>query len=491
MSGPAPGEPAPAPDPAPDGGGAGSPPRPDPGSFRDPTGRVWVEPGRSDRVLRALTADGLADLDRLLATRLAADAVAAGRLIPTERLDPAPEVDGGPWAAVVAHPRVPVVSYPYEWTFSALRDATLLQLDLLVGALAEGLVTKDATPYNVQLVGTRPVFIDVGSFEPLAAGEPWRGYRQACALGLYPLMLQSLVGVPFQPWLRGSLEGIAPADMARLLRGRQRLRRGVPTHVWLHARAEARYAARTGADTAADLRRAGVRPEVIAAMAKGLRRRVAALTWEASESEWSGYSEREHYTDADLAAKERFVTDVASARRRRVVWDVGANDGRFSRLVAPHADAVVASDADPLVVDVLHRALRAEGDETIVPLVHDLADPSPGLGWQGRERPPLEQRIRPELVLHLAVIHHVVISRTVPVDAYLDALVALDAEVVLEVPHRDDPKVVRLLAAKQHPERVAYGLDVVAAAVATRFDEVRRAALPSGTRTLLHLRPRR
>lgn len=472
-------------------GPGGAPPAPDPGSFRDPTGRVWSEPDRPDRVLRALTADGWADLRALLATRFAADAVAAGRLVATEPLDPAPDVPGGPWAAVVAHPRVPVVSYPYEWSFSALQDATLLQLDLLVGALGEGLVTKDATPYNVQLVGTRPVFVDVGSFEPLAPGEPWRGYRQACALGLNPLLLQSALGVPFQPWLRGSLEGIAPGELARLLRGRRRWRRGVPTHVLLHARAEARFAERTGADTARDLRRAGVRPEVVAAMARGLRRRVAALTWDAGESAWSGYTERPHYTDADLAAKERFVLDVAGARHRRVVWDVGANDGRFSRLVAPHADAVVASDADPLVVDLLHRTLRAEGDEVVTPLVHDLADPSPGLGWRGRERPPLEERIRPDLVLHLAVIHHVVISRTVPVDAYVDALAALAAEAVLEVPHRDDPKVVRLLAAKQHPERVAYGLDVVETAVAPRFDVARRETLPSGTRTLLHLVPRR
>jgi hypothetical protein len=468
-----------------------APAAPDPGSFRDPTGRVWVEPDRPDRVLRALTAEGRADLEALLATRFAAAAVDDGRLVATERLDPAPDVPGGPWAAVVAHPRVPVVSYPYEWSFSALRDATLLQLDLLVAALGEGLVTKDASPYNVQLVGTRPLLVDVGSFEPLAAGEPWRGYRQACALGLYPLLLQAVVGVPFQPWLRGSLEGIAPADMARLLRGRHRLRRGVPTHVWLHARAESRFARRTGADTARDLRRAGVRPEVLAALANGLRRRVAALEWSAGASAWSDYAGRGHYTDADLAAKEGFVAEVAGARHRRTVWDVGANDGRFSRLVAPHADAVVASDADPLVVDRLHRALRAEGDEVITPLVHDLADPSPGLGWRGRERPPLEQRVAPDLVLHLAVIHHVVISRTVPVDAYVDALAALDAEVVLEVPHRDDPKVVGLLAAKQHPERVAYGLDVVEAAVAPRFDVARRLALPSGTRTLLQLRHRR
>ena len=134
-------------------------------------------------------------------------------------------------AAVLRHERVPFVSYPYEWSFGMLRDAALLHLELLEAALAEDLVLKDASPYNVQWRGASPVFIDVGSFERLDPGEPWLGYRQFCALFLYPLLLQAYKGVAFQPWLRGSLEGISPEQFRSLMSARDLLRRGVLTHV--------------------------------------------------------------------------------------------------------------------------------------------------------------------------------------------------------------------------------------------------------------------
>src|SRR4029079_19355321 len=141
-------------------------------------------------------------------------------------------IDGA--AAVLEHERVPFVSYPYEWTFAMLRDAALLQLELLRRALEEGLTLSDASSYNVQWLGTRPVFIDVGSFERLREGEPWAGYRQFCMLYLHPLLLQAYKGIDFRPWLRGSLDGISPVDARRVLSSRDLVRRGVLTNVALH-----------------------------------------------------------------------------------------------------------------------------------------------------------------------------------------------------------------------------------------------------------------
>ena len=90
-----------------------------------------------------------------------------GDIVGTERVDDVAPAVPGEWAAVLRHDRIDVLSYPYEWPFEMLRDAALLQLALTRGALAEKLITKDASPYNVQFVGTKPVFIDVGSFERL------------------------------------------------------------------------------------------------------------------------------------------------------------------------------------------------------------------------------------------------------------------------------------------------------------------------------------
>ena len=181
----------------------------EPGSFRDPESRVFYA---GEDVYRALSPDGLSDFEALAATGLLDDP----RLVRTERAaDTAALRDllvHEP-AGVLKHERVPFVSYPYEWTFSMLKDAALVQLDLLLASLEHDLVLKDSTPYNVQFHGAKPVFVDIGSFERIRAGEPWIGYRQFCMLYLYPLLLQSVKDVPFQPWLRGSIDGITPGQM--------------------------------------------------------------------------------------------------------------------------------------------------------------------------------------------------------------------------------------------------------------------------------------
>jgi hypothetical protein len=193
------------------------------------------------------------------------------------------------------------VTYPYEWTFAMLQDAAILQLDLMLAALEEDFILKDATPYNVQFVGARPVFIDVGSFEPLEPGQPWEGYRQFCTLFLYPLLLQAWKGVPFAPWLRGSVDGIEPRELRGLLSARDRFRRGALTHVFLHARLDARYAAREHVRT--ELRKAGFRKELIVANVRKLRKLVAGLEWDPGATTWSDYGTTVTYSEEDAGRK--------------------------------------------------------------------------------------------------------------------------------------------------------------------------------------------
>ncbi len=310
---------------------------PDPGSFRDPLSRVYLD---DDAVWRGLSEAGLADFEAYAATQAYAAAQGDGRVVATTAvpITDAPVGDG--WVGALRHERVPVITYPYEWTFSMLKDAALLQLELSREALAEGILTKDATSYNVQFQGARPVFIDVGSFERLMPGEPWPGYRQFCELFLNPLYLQAVVDVPFQPWLRGSVHGISPTIAARAIGSRNRLRRDLLTHVRLHARAEARYAdADADRDVKGELQRAGFGPKLIDAQMANLRKAVERLEWKAAASTWSTYGTRGHYTDADLEAKEAIVAAATSSLSDPVVLDLGANDGRFSR-VAVGAGAV-------------------------------------------------------------------------------------------------------------------------------------------------------
>jgi SAM-dependent methyltransferase len=445
-----------------------------------------------DGVLRGLSERGRADWEALAGSDVFRRAVADGRLVGTELVE---GVDGLPeelarrYAAVLRHERIPVVSYPYEWTFGMLRDAALLQLELLLDALDEDLTLKDATPYNVQWRGARPVFVDVGSFERLREGEPWAGYRQFCTLYLYPLMLQAWKGVGFQPWLRGSLDGIEPAEMRGLLSLRDRFRRGVFGHVVLHSRMERRYGDRRR-DVKRELRSAGFHKGLIRANVEGLRKLVHRLEWKPGPSPWSGYGEENPYSDADAAAKEAFVRAATGGRRWTLAWDLGCNDGRYTRVAAESCDYVVAVDADPAVVELLYRALREEGSRTILPLAMDVADPSPNLGWRGLERRALENRGRPELVLCLALVHHVAISGNVPLESFLDWLAGLHTSLVIELPTRDDPMVRRLLAGKGPDANPDYETDTFERALERHWRVERREVLPSGTRILYGAAPR-
>lgn len=460
-------------------------PEAEPGSFRDPESRVYRV---GDRVLRSLSETGLEDWERLVQTRFFPEMQNAGKIVWTERLELSAIDEPGDMeaAALLGHERIPFISYPYEWTFSMLQDAALLQLELLRAALGESMILKDASPYNVQWRGSRPVFIDVGSFERLREGEPWAGYRQFCSLFLYPLMLQAYAGLPFQPWLRGSLEGIEPAQARAVLRGRHSFRRGVLSHVALHARLERREGDR---DTRSELKRAGFRKELIEANAARLSKLVARLDCGSSATAWSGYGERSHYEPDELERKDRFVTEVCAAESARTVWDLGCNDGRYSRIAAEHVDYVVAMDGDHATVDALYRDLSGEGDRRILPLVMDLADPSPDRGWRGLERARLERRDRPDVILCLALIHHLSIAANVPLVEVVDWLASLGGVLAVEFADRGDPMVELLLSRKRDSAHPDYRLEAFERELKERFVIVRREGLAAGRRTLYEARP--
>jgi hypothetical protein len=456
----------------------------EPGSFRDPESRVFYA---RDEVYRALSPDGLNDFAALEASGLLDD----GRVVATERAGDVAALKGllvHEPAAVLRHERIQFISYPYEWTFSMLKDAALLQLDLLLAALERDLVLKDATPYNVQFKGSRPVFVDVGSFERLREGEPWIGYRQFCMLYLYPLLLQSAKRVPFQPWLRGAIDGITPGQMRALMSFRDRFRRGVFTNVFLHAKLEARYADRPG-QVKQEVKRV-FKKELFVANVRKMRKLVGRLDWDPPKGVWTAYGERNTYTDADARRKEQFVREVASSRDWRLAWDIGANNGRYSRIAAEGARTVVAVDADQGPVELLYRDLRSEGNEQILAVAMNLADPSPGLGWRGLERRALPERGRPDLVLALALVHHVAISANVPVREFIDWLASLGSALVIEFPTREDPMVQKLLAPKREGLHPDYELGFFERCLNEAFQVERSERLESGTRVLYYARPK-
>jgi SAM-dependent methyltransferase len=300
-------------------------------------------------------------------------------------------------------------------------------------------------------------------------------------------MLHAYKGVPFHAWLRGSLDGIEPEVFSRLMSGRDLLRPGVLTHVKVHGRMQQKYGG-VARDVKQDLKRAGFGRSLLQANVAGMRKLVAGLPAPAEASGWTSYATDNSYDQADDTAKVAFVTEAVAAGQSRLAWDIGCNTGRFSRIAAGHAGYVVSSDADPAVVDALYRALGGEGVKNILPLVANVANPSPGLGWRGAERRTLEDRGRPDLVLCLALVHHLVISANLPLADVLDWLRGLGARLVIEFPTKDDPMVRRLLmqTTQRHED---YEVPVFEAELGRLFAIARRAAVPSGTRILYDARP--
>ncbi|SBT41560.1 class I SAM-dependent methyltransferase [Micromonospora narathiwatensis] len=456
--------------------------RVEPGSFRDPGNRVFHRRGE---VLRGLDERSTRDWRALAASDFFRDLLAAGKVCGTEELLPTP-VDL-PWATVLRHERIPFVSHPYEWSYGMLRDAALLHLEVLRSAVTAGFTTKDGSAYNLQWRGATPVFIDVGSFEPARDGEPWAGYRQFCQTLLYPLLLQAHLGLDFQPWLRARIDGIEPEQMRRLFSGARRLRPGVLTHVHLHGAMQDHHAHASTSDVRAQLRAAGYSRELVLATVRGLEKLVRRLDVRPGESHWSDYQRTCAYSVPDRRAKEDFVDRAAEVTVPGLALDLGANDGRYARIAARHADHVVAVEQDPTVVDALYRVLRDERERRILPLVMDLADPSPGGGWRGVERAGFADRARADLVLALALVHHLAIGRNVPLVEVLDQFAGLTVPggtLVVEFVHPEDPMARRLLANKPDGLFPDYRREGFERLLVARGRIVRRVELPSGTRTL-------
>ena len=467
----------------------------DGGSFRDPSGRVYVFRDRAgeQRVVRGLTAASAATVERLLAEpffrRMRDDGdVAHTRFLGPDDPVAAAVADHG-WASAVEHDPVEFLTWPYEWPFSMLKDAALLQLRLLETCVQSGWMLKDATPFNIQWVGTRPVFVDIPSFVPRQDGEYWQGYRQFCSLFLIPLMLTAHLRIPYQPLLRSNLEGIPPEEAARYFQGLRRLKKGVPSHVWFPATMEARVRRRDAAGESAASRRRQPTTALLALL-DALGRLVGRLSFpHASPSEWSRYSETHSYEAGDLERKMAFVAEHTSARRPRLLWDLGANTGVFSRIAARHAGTVVAVDGDHEAVDALYREAREGNQRNIIPLVMDLANPSPGQGWSGRERAPFNERRSPDMALCLALIHHLRVSANIPVSHFVEWLQSLNATVIVEFIDRDDEMFVKL-AENKREDYADYTSQNFQAEVAKRFTIEDRMSLKAGKREMLLLEPK-
>ena len=452
----------------------------DPGSFRDPSGFVFRRDGIIYRQIDRPYAD---DWAAVRAAGLLDRLIARGALIAHDEVALELAADPSTAVAVIRPEPLAFVSYPYEWTFSQLKDAALLTLDVQREALAAGFVLKDASAFNVQYHRGRPTLIDSLSFEPAVPEAPWVAYRQFCEHFLGPLALMAYKDIRFGTILRDYLDGI-PLDLtSKLLPRRTRLRLGLAAHIHLHARAQRRYA-----DEAVEGgSRGGMSRSRQDALLTSLRTTVEKLEWRPAGTEWADYAEHTSYdaaaTDAKADLVRRYLRDAGS----QAVWDLGANTGTYSRIAADEGAWVLAPDGDPAAAERLYRALDVAGRGRILPLVIDLANPSPDLGWAGRERASLTARSNADTVMALALIHHLAIGRNVPLGSIADYFARLAPNAIVEWVPKEDPMVVKLLASRRDVF-ADYTLEGFRAAFGERFGLVEEAEIPGTVRRLFRLR---
>jgi ribosomal protein L11 methylase PrmA len=457
-----------------------------PSSFRDPSGFLF----RRDGVLYRQVDRSFADhYDFLISSGLYRSLADDGLLIAHEEVDQS--AAASPSAHRVLRPEVvEFISYPYEWCFGELKDAALATLEIQRRAMEHGMSLRDASAYNIQFHRGRPTLIDTLSFERLREGEPWVAYRQFCQHFLAPLALMSHRDVRLGTLSRIHLDGV-PLDLAsELLPRRAKLRGSLLLHLALHAKSQIRHAT----DGSSEVEKARpARPFTLKAfqgVISSLEGGVRNLSWEPGRSAWSQYyGEAESYSDEALEHKKSLITDFVASAAPATLWDLGSNTGMFSRIAASRGIRTVSFDADPASVEVNYRQVRAEGEQHLLPLVLDVTNPSPAIGWQNRERMSLVERGPADMALALALVHHLAIGNNVPLQRVADWLVELCTWVAVEFVPKSDPKVRTLLATREDIFP-GYTQDGFEQAFGQRFEIMRHEPIRDSERTLYLMRRR-
>ncbi len=444
-----------------------------PSSFRDPSGIVFERDGTIYRQVNRLYQS---DYRHLMDSGLYQTLTEQGQLLPHQEISDAEGLSDE--ALLVIRPeRIPFISYPYEWSFSQLQDAALLTLALQERALRHEMILKDASAYNIQFRSGKPVLIDTLSFERYREGEPWVAYGQFCRHFLAPLALMHYVDIQLGHLLRVHLDGIPLPLASRLLPWRCRLRFGLLIHIHLHARAQLRHA-NSAATPTPKTKRLG--KQAMLALIQSLQAAIRRMHWRPRGTEWAGYYQQTNYSDSAMTHKQEIVRSMLARTSDGPVWDLGANTGRYSRLATEIGREVVAFDVDPAAVEQHYLQARATAESSPLPLLQDLTNPSPALGWRNRERDRIEGRGRPQTVMALALIHHLAIANNTPLAEIAACFAEMAPELIIEFVPKSDSQVQRLLATRrdifstynqQHFEEVFKGFYSIVAKEAVHESE--------------------
>ncbi len=441
-------------------------------SFRDPAGFMLSSGGVLYRQLNDAAKD---DYEHLISSGLY-EYLATRKLLIEHK-----EVDNlNKEAFKTIQPQViPFVSYPYEWSFEQLRDAALLTLRIQKVAIKHGMSLKDASAYNVQFIGCQPVFIDTLSFEKLEEGKPWDAYRQFCQHFLAPLSLAVYKDIRLLKLLSEYIDGI-PLDLASsLLPVRTRFKFSTASHIHWHSKVQSKHAGK-----AQDQRTtAKMSKSALLNVIEGLRSSIKSLKWKKGNTEWGDYYNNTNYSTESFEEKNTIVRSMLIETDAKTLWDLGANDGTFSKLGSDLGMYTVAFDIDPIAVNNNYLRGKEEKQISLLPILMDMTNPSKNLGWAHKERSSLLERGKADCVMALALVHHLTISNNLPLVLIADYFSKLGKYLIIEFVPKSDSKVQTLLATREDifPDYNSEGFE---AAFEQRFQLIQKKSISGSERTL-------
>lgn len=414
-------------------------------SFRDPQGFVFNARGK---IFRCIEHSYKPHYEKLMSSGLYEELCNAGLLV---RHQEVADEQALPWRKssispfkIIAPEKIPFISYPYEWCFSQLKDAALLTLEVAVRALRRGMILKDASAYNVQFRGARPILIDTLSFEIYTEGNAWIAYRQFCEHFLAPLTLMSKGDLRANKLLQSFIDGL-PLDMTcKLLPWSTALKPSLFIHLYMHAAAQKQHAGKS----LKDLHDKKMPKQSLFALLDNLVDCIKSTNLQDTKTTWSDYYSDNNYSDKSISVKEELLKEFINKTTATEIWDIGANTGNFSRSAESMGKRVVSMDMDAMCVEMNYRRCKDE-QRQILPLLVDLSAPSPAIGWNNRERMSLSERGPAQLGLALALIHHLAIGNNVPLPMVADYFAGICDKLIIEFVPKEDSQVQRMLASRE------------------------------------------
>jgi len=413
-----------------------------PSSFRDPSGFIFMH---NSKIYRQINHSYKNNYEQLMESGLYEKLVSIGALIPHKEVS----LSGCESNYKIIEPQqIPFISYSYEWCFEQLKDAALLVLQIQKIALDFDMSLKDASSFNVQFLKGKPIFIDSLSFEKYKAEKPWIAYKQFCEFFLAPLVLITHTDYRSEKLLQTNINGI-PLDLAvKLLPLNARFNPYIFLHIFLHAKKQSEYS-----NNHSNFKKEPhFSKRALIELINNLKDCIKDLQWHPKNSVWENYyndGDCESYESSSLENKKELVSKYLTETKAEFLWDLGANTGLFSKIAAKKGISVISMDYDAAAIEKSYKEIKDCNEGNILPLVIDLINPSPSIGWKNNERDSIFNRKHPDTVLALALIHHLAIGNNLPFSEIASFFSETSNNLIIEFVPKDDKQVQLILRGRE------------------------------------------